>query len=103
MISGVPGFPVRDILLENVTLDSAGGAPEDAKAIVVPEGEKGYPDAGWFGVKHFPAFGFFIRHSEDVSFKSVNVAPRATDARSFAAFGLNVLRFKSPPTPINKI
>jgi hypothetical protein len=95
MISGVPGFPIRYILLENISLDSAGGAPDEAKAIVVPEGEKGYPDAGWFGVKHFPAYGFYIRHAEDVFFKGVNVVPKTQDTREFASFGPGVWRFKS--------
>ncbi len=103
MISGVPGFPVRDLLLSNITLDAAGDAPESARTIQVPEGETGYPDAGWFGVKHFPAFGFFFRHAEGIHFDRVTVTPRKKDPREFMHFGNQVTSTQanglgSPPT-----
>jgi hypothetical protein len=92
MIAGIPGHPVRDIYLRLIRLDGAGGAPADAIRVQVPENESGYPDAGWFGVKHFPAFGFFIRHAEDVTLDDVLITRRLADQRDEIVFGPFVRR-----------
>ena len=92
MIAGIPGHPVRDIYLRLIRLDGAGGAPADAVRVQVPENESGYPDAGWFGVKHFPAFGFYIRHAEDVTLDDVLVTRRLADPRDEIVLGPFVRR-----------
>lgn len=94
MIAGIPGYPVRDVYLNNVILDAAGGAPSDAPRIQVPENEGGYPDAAWFGVKHFPAFGFYIRHAEDVTMQRVQVTPRLPDSRKEMISGPKTIRLR---------
>lgn len=98
MISGIPGYPVRDIYIKNVRLESVGEVAPDAATIQVPENESGYPDAGWFGLKHFPAYGFFIRHADGVTLEDVTVIKAERDPRQEISLGPAVLRFEARRT-----
>lgn len=81
MISGIPGFPIRQIWLRDVLYGVRGGAEMADLGVKVPEGESGYPDAGWFGVKAFPAYGMFVRHAEDIVLEGFEAAPAVEDPR----------------------
>ena len=58
--------------------DVRGGAPEKFINNIVPEPKKAYPENRMFGVP-FPAYGFFIRNVENLTFSNVqlttNTAP----------------------------
>lgn len=72
IISGVPGAPIEDVRLHNISIyyrpmDSATGKIPT----VVPEHEKTYPEPAKMGL--MPAYGFFIRHAKDIQLHNVEV------------------------------
>jgi polygalacturonase len=85
IISGIPGHCIEGLSLSDIRiLYAGGGTPADA-AIEPKEDEKGYPEPDRFG--HIPAYGFFVRHVKDVSFRDIYVGYAKDDARP--AFVLN--------------
>ncbi len=76
-ISGMPGNPIQDITLKNVTIVYPGGGdpfyakrghtPADLDAI--PELLDAYPEFSYW--KELPAWGFYIRHVEGITFDNV--------------------------------
>jgi len=79
IFTGIPGYPIEDVKLSNIYIETVGGATaEDAKA-KPPELENGYPEPGRFGTT--PSSGFFLRHMRNVEMSHVEIANRAADAR----------------------
>ena len=76
-ITGLPGHPVEDIWLTDITIHQQGGCGE----VAVPEDEKekDYPEATMWGV--LPAKGFFVRHARNVTFRHINITTTLPDAR----------------------
>lgn len=74
-ITGLRGYLVEHVTLENVRLwFEGGGTREDARR-AVPEVPDKYPEFSMFGV--LPAFGFYCRHARRLTFHNVEVyAPR---------------------------
>jgi polygalacturonase len=78
-ITGVPGNPVRNINLSNVSIEfDGGGTIEDSKR-AIPEKEKSYPESDMFDI--LPSYGFFIRHAQNVTFNNVQLKTRSNDLR----------------------
>ena len=86
-IIGIPGIRIENVKLENVEISYPGNAnelyahrgctPEDLASI--PELEKSYPEfSNW---KELPAWGFFIRHADGVSFDNVTLRVGGADYR----------------------
>ena len=61
-------------------LSGAGGGTSADASRVVPELVTVYPDIFSFG-KRMPAFGFWIRHAEDITFDGVTISPEKPDGR----------------------
>jgi len=40
-----------------------------------------YPEAFMFNRRPLPAYGFYVRHADRVTFENVTVTPRSPDAR----------------------
>ena len=79
MITGIPGRYVEDVLLENIEISYPGlGTEADAKR-EVPEDIARYPEQFFFGP--LPAWGAYIRHAKNVTFKNVEMKLREPDAR----------------------
>jgi polygalacturonase len=64
-ITGIPGHPVENIHLSNIYFQSEGGGLKEDVYREVPEKEKDYPEGTMFGV--LPAYGFYIRHAQNIS------------------------------------
>ncbi|MGA2534731.1 MAG: glycoside hydrolase family 28 protein [Terracidiphilus sp.] len=79
ILSGVPKFPIEDVKLSNIYVESVGGALSDAARIQPPEFEDKYPEPGMFGP--MPAFGFFVRHVRNLEMSHIEVATVDADAR----------------------
>jgi len=87
IIYGTPGFPVENVLIENVEIHMPGaGNPryayrgwtsKDLEGI--PEMEKYYPEFSQW--KELPAWGFFMKHAEGVTLKNVVLYAEKTDYR----------------------
>ena len=86
-ITGVPpsnGSPVRrphTITLRNISLVAPGGGTEKDAAAPVPEKDRAYPEAFMFDKMPLPAYGFYVRHADDVVFENVKVETATPDAR----------------------
>lgn len=84
-IVGLPGFPVRNVLLENIEITQPGGGnaktacvPAD-KLDMVPERPEKYPEFSMFG--ELPAWGFYLRHVDGVEFRNVRLTLKDRDFR----------------------
>ena len=86
-ITGVPakgGAGVRrprNITLRNVTLTVPGGGTEAEARASVPEKDRAYPEAFMFNQMALPAYGFYVRHADNVVFDNVDVRTVKPDAR----------------------
>ena len=82
-ITGLPGHPVRNVWLSNITIRHKGGVKtEDLKLIndtIVYEKEKEYPEATMWG--NLPAKGFFVRHARNIHFNNIDIKTEDTDVR----------------------
>lgn len=82
-ITGLPGYPVEDVCLSNITLHHKGGVSADELAGIADsisdEKEKAYPEATMWG--NLPAKGFFVRHARHIQFSNVRVETEQPDVR----------------------
>ncbi len=78
-ITGIPGYPVKNIKLSNMILEFAGGVKDPASPADIPELEDLYPEATMFG--ELPAYAFFIRHAEDISLSDITTTTIDPDMR----------------------
>ena len=82
-ITGIPGYPVENIRLDNISIHHKGGvtAQELPQLYnnVEDEREKKYPEATMWGV--LPAKGFFIRHARNVKLSNIDIQTTEEDAR----------------------
>lgn len=78
-ITGIPGHPVQDVTLRNITLQTKGSDTAIDWHKPVPELEGDYPEGTMFGV--LPAFGFFIRHAHHISLSGLTIRTSAHDTR----------------------
>ena len=69
-----------DITLRNVSLVFPGGGTEAERGHDVPELERAYPEGVMFG-RNLPAWGFYLRHVDNVTFDHVDFRCEGTDAR----------------------
>ncbi|MDR3457200.1 MAG: glycosyl hydrolase family 28 protein [Verrucomicrobiae bacterium] len=84
-ITGLPGHPVRNIVLDQVKIRYFGGGTE-ARAFVstaalatVPEKARDYPEIGMFG--ELPASAFYVRHADGIVFNQASVSFLKSDFR----------------------
>ena len=89
-ICGIPGHPVEQVLIENVTIRYPGRATRGMayvplwRAGDVPEQTDQYPEFSMFG--ELPAWGFYVRHADDVTFRNVCLTLAADDFRPAFVF-----------------
>lgn len=85
-ITGLPGHPVENITLEDVTIRFAGGGRRERAFLppdslhLVPELPGDYPEFSMFG--ELPAYGLFIRHAKNVTLKNLRIVLGHRDYRS---------------------
>ncbi len=78
-ISGLPGHPVRNVLLEDVRISYPGGGTADEANIQVPERPTAYPNAGMFG--RLPAWGLYVRDAEAITTERLQLSLQQPDER----------------------
>jgi len=82
-ITGLPGHPIKNVTVSNVTIHHQGGVTVDEMAhindSIKDEKEKEYPEATMWG--NLPAKGFFVRHARNIRFDHVTIATEQPDAR----------------------
>ena len=121
-IQGLPDLRIENVLLENVEIHYPGKADPDyayrgtskAELEAIPELEKSYPEfSNW---KELPAWGFYIRHADNITFKNVTLvvededyrpAVVADDVNGLDLKGLKVIQKSAPKgkkqTVLNKV
>lgn len=80
-ITGVPGRRPSDITLRNVKLTLTGGGTKEDAQKPVPEQAAGYPENRMFKGQALPAYGFYVRHADNVRFENVEMSLLEPDAR----------------------
>lgn len=83
-MTGLPGHPIKDVVLENVQLRFDGGGTKDHATRSIPERPESYPESTMFGV--LPAYGFYCRHAEGLVFRNVAVQSQRPDLRPAMVF-----------------
>ena len=71
----------RNITLRNISLTVPGGGTEAEAKASVPEKDGAYPEAFMFNRMALPAYGFYVRHADNVVFDNVEVKTATPDAR----------------------
>jgi len=89
-IAGLPGHPVRDVLLENIHITYNGSASKKRAEVsldaldAIPENPSDYPEFSMFD--EIPAWGFYSRHAAGITFKNVTLSCMGTDYRQVMVF-----------------
>jgi polygalacturonase len=89
-IVGIPGYKIENVSLENITISYPGKATKGMAYVAlnrldqVPEVIKEYPEFSMFG--ELPAWAFYVRHANGISFKNVKVTLDDTDFRPAFVF-----------------
>ena len=82
-ITGLPGHPVEDVHLSNISIHHCGGITADSltaiRQAIQDEKTAAYPEATMWGP--LPAKGFYVRHARNVSFDAVEVHTTLPDVR----------------------
>jgi len=96
-ITGLPGYDVEGIRLENIRIHYNGGGTAKQAAINPPELDKGYPEPGRIGV--MPAYGLFARHVHGLELANIRFSYEKEDQRPALACvdvnGLEIDNFKA--------
>ena len=79
MITGIPEHYIENILLENIDISYHGGGTKEVAKRVVEEDIARYPEQFFFGV--LPAWGAYIRHAKNITFKNVKLSVQNPDER----------------------
>ena len=80
-ITGVPGLRPSGITVRNARLKLMGGVTAAEASRPVPEAEKEYPTNKMFGKHPLPAYGFYVRHADGVTFENVALSTDRPDSR----------------------
>lgn len=77
-ITGLKDYPIENVTLSNIQITFKGGVTEkiDPK---VPELEDHYPESNMYGI--LPAYGFFVRHVNNITFSNVELRLENKDIR----------------------
>ena len=78
-ITGIPGFPVENVTLENIRIRFQGGGTAEDADREIPEKEKSYPSGKMFGT--LPAYGFFCRHAKNLKLHNLDLQFADDDRR----------------------
>jgi len=78
-ITGLPGYPVENITLENIRLTFQGGGTQELVKRKIPEIPENYPEYGMFG--KLLTYGFYCRHAENLTLNDVELDYIERDAK----------------------
>jgi len=81
-ITGTRDARLRNITLRNVHIEMPGGLNSIPATPNVSDG--GYPQSNIFG--HPPAYGFYVRHAENVTFENITIGFLKKDVRKWLVF-----------------
>ena len=80
-ITGVEGRRPADITIRNVKFALTGGGTMEDVEKSVPEQAAGYPENRMFKGHVLPAYGFYVRHADNIRFEKIELSLLEPDAR----------------------
>jgi hypothetical protein len=83
MFTGLPGRKIKNVVVRDMEICKWGGSSRSPEPAGVPEKEADYPECGMFGI--LPAYGFFVRHAEKVTFENLRIGWAHADSRPWLA------------------
>jgi polygalacturonase len=96
-ITGLPGYDVENVRLDNIRLVFNGGGTKENAARVPPELDRGYPEPSRLGV--MPAYGLFARHVRGLELANIRMSFEKEDLRPVMVCddvdGLEIENFKA--------
>lgn len=79
ILSGIPGYDLEDIRMDNIRIVYAGGGPKELATSRPSERAEEYPEPRMFG--YIPAYGFYIRHVKNLKMSNIDLSYIEPDAR----------------------
>ena len=79
IITGIKGHNIQNVTFENLNLELKGGINTTNQTVMEYDGK--YPEGSKFGNTN--AYGFFIRHTDNVDFINCNLTSELPDAREW--------------------
>jgi hypothetical protein len=85
-ITGLPGHPVENVILENIEITYDGGGSKEVNYFpldsfrVITEAEKDYPEFSMFG--EVPVWGLYVRHANNINLKNIKLINKKSDYRT---------------------
>jgi polygalacturonase len=80
LITGIPGHDIKNLTLENIEINLAGGGSNENARQVVPEAIDKYPEVKTFGPL-VPAYGVWARHVDGLKLNNVKFTLSHNDLR----------------------
>ncbi len=80
LVTGIPGHDVKNLTLENIEIDLAGGGSNENARQLVPEAVDKYPEIKTFGPL-VPAYGVWARHVSGLKLNNVKFTLNHNDLR----------------------
>ncbi|HEX6430175.1 MAG TPA: glycoside hydrolase family 28, partial [Niastella sp.] len=114
-ITGLPGHPVENVTLENISITYEGGGNKQVAHFgldslqKVPEKAGDYPEFSMFG--ELPCWGLYVRHATGIQLKNIKLQYKKEDFRPALIFddvqqlqvqGLQIPTAKSAPVIVLK-
>jgi hypothetical protein len=78
-LTGIPGYNIENITLQNIKITFKGGGTSEQTKIDVPELIEKYPSATMF--PELPAYGFYMRHVSDIKLRDIHLSLASPDLR----------------------
>lgn len=78
-VTGLAGFPVEDVTLSNIRIESEESGKEEWVSREIPEVPKAYPEARRFG--RLPSYGFYCRHVNGLHIRNLDVGAGKGETR----------------------
>jgi hypothetical protein len=78
-VTGLPGFPVEDVTISNIHIESDEGGRAEWVNRDIPEAASSYPEARQFG--RLPAYGIYCRHAAGLRLRNIEFKSAASEAR----------------------
>ena len=98
IVSGVPGFDIRDLTMHDIFLQHRGGGTSEQAAIAPPEMESKYPEPSMFG--DMPSQGLYLRHVKNVNLRDIEIVALNGDVRPVIVMqdveGADMFHIKTP-------
>jgi len=77
---GLPGNPIRNLQLRNISITFAGGGTEKESQRAIEENLRAYPQPTSWG--KLPVYGMFVRNAEKITLQKINLQVAQKDLRA---------------------